>query len=355
MSKNIALREAQVPETVTPEDSAQIARARAEVESGVILAKRFPRDETRARLAIEKSLDRLAFAEDCYYSFPRAKTEIFGPSINFAREFARQWGNIRYGYHSWDADSDDKRTVTAFAWDLETNAYTESQDTFEKLIQRKDFNTQTTAWVTPDERDLRELTERRAAIQVRNCLLRLAPRDLVDECVEKARQIVKAGQDSMPIEQRRVQCVKAFETIGIYGGALEGYLGHPIDEATPDEIAELRGIWKAIKDGVSDRSEYFGAGGGKKKDAPAEKPAMTLDQAAGGTVIAEPESKPARKLSRVEKRQAIQIALMESPDVVLSGIPAYLQKHYGVKDVTMLMGDMVDEAYEKIVVRKEID
>ncbi len=49
----------------------------------------------------------------------------------------------------------------------------EIDDTFRKKIQRKRDGQ--TVWVTPDERDLRELTNKRGAILERNCLLKLQP------------------------------------------------------------------------------------------------------------------------------------------------------------------------------------
>ena len=58
-----------------------------------------------------------------------------------------------------------------------------------------------TEWTVPDERDLRELTNRRGAICVRNAILALVPPDLVEDAMATADQTLEAllaEQDPTP-------------------------------------------------------------------------------------------------------------------------------------------------------------
>lgn len=240
---------------------AEMVRAQAETQAAAVIAMKYPRNETNARKGLEDATKRLAFAETAYYSYPRGGKEIFGPSINLAREFARLWGNVRFGFRVI-YDTEDERTIEGYAWDLQTNTQALSQASFRKLIQRKEKTTQITRWITPDERDLRELTERHAAVQMRNCILRLAPRDVIDEMVKSARGMVAKGINKKDIKKIRVETVEAFEQIGVSGEKLDTYcnehFGHGVDKILAEEVADLRGVWNAIKENQTKRDEYFG-------------------------------------------------------------------------------------------------
>ena len=149
---------------------AAVAREQNEIQSAIVSAKKFPRNEQAAFVKALNSFRRQSMAEAATYSFPRGGKTVEGPSVDCARELARVWGNIRYGLRVVSQD-ENRLHIRAYALDLETNTYVEAEDEFSKLIQRKDKLSGATRWVTPDERDLRELMNRRGAIAIRNCLL----------------------------------------------------------------------------------------------------------------------------------------------------------------------------------------
>ena len=229
----------------------------AEIKASITVALRFPRNEDRAFEKLMHACRRPSFAENASYSFPRAGSDVSGPSIYLAREAARVWGNIRHGANIV-ADSEASRTIEAWAWDLETNTKVAVQDTFQKLIYRKKGG-----WLKPDERDLRELTNRRAAIAKRNCILEILPKDLIDDAQALADEILsdKAAKDP---DGERKRIVLAFSQIGVGADMLQEYLGHPIGQSSPTEIATLRRIYKSIVDGNSTWSEY-GSGGNRSE------------------------------------------------------------------------------------------
>jgi hypothetical protein len=238
--------------------------AKQEIQAAVILAKRFPRNEDEAYQQIIKACKRPRFAEDVSYSFPRGGKAVTGPSVYLAREFARVWGNIRHGCDIV-TDTDAERTIRAWAWDIQTNTKVSSDVTFKKLIQRKQKDG-STKWIVPDERDLRELTNKQAAIAKRNCLLELLPSDMVDDCEEMARKTAKNRAAEDP-DTLRKNLVSAFADLSVSVAELEKYLEHPLSQCSPTELVGLRAVYKSIKDGNSTWAEYInGNGDGESAD-----------------------------------------------------------------------------------------
>jgi hypothetical protein len=234
------------------------AREEAEIKAAIFLARQFPRDEAAAYTKIIRSCQRPRLAEDATYQFPRGGKKVTGPSVQLAREIARCWGNIRTGLRIVSVTADMVH-IRGYAYDLETNTYIEHEDEFAKLIQRKD-EIGTTRWVPPDERDLRELINRRGAILVRNAILQVVPSDVVEGAEAEARNtVVKAAKGE--IAQNREDSIRrlalAFDGLGVTTDMLAGYLDHPLSDVTPEEIADLRGVYKSISDGNSKREDYF--------------------------------------------------------------------------------------------------
>ncbi|TDA25886.1 MAG: hypothetical protein DSO01_06675 [Archaeoglobi archaeon] len=222
------------------------ARAEMEVKSQIMLARKFPRNETMIRDKILQACKRRTFAQKALYSYPRGGTQIIGPSINLAKELARLWGNLIYGMMIVE-DTDETRTIRGLAWDLETNTREFDDISFKKLVQRKGQG-----WIVPDERDLRELTNRHGSILKRNAILNLLPADLIQEAVETCQKALS--------KVRPEAILKAFESLNVDKKTLEAYLGHPIEETNENERAQLQGIYNAIKDGQVKPEEIFNTG-----------------------------------------------------------------------------------------------
>lgn len=252
-----------------------IAREESEVKAAIVLARANQRDEMTAYTAIINACKRPSFAASAMYSFPRGGSQIVGPSVDLAREMARLWGNVRYGAR---VVTEDEATVhiKGYAFDLETNAYVEAEDKFKKLIQRKDKRTGETKWTQPDERDLRELVNRRAAFLVRNCILQLMPPDFVEDAMDQANRTKHADANGQLKEDRAgtvKKMVMAFDEVRVSPEMLAEYLGHAIDDVTDRELADLKAIFKSLRDGNSEREEYFVTKKAKVEDATPQQPA----------------------------------------------------------------------------------
>lgn len=253
MSKQIATEDTalvtrnEFSSELAPTSSA--AEKQFEIQSAIIIANRFPRNEDVALIKLMKSCDRLSFAEDAEYEFPRAGTQIIGPSVHLARESARCWGNIRYGVDII-RDDENSRQIRGWAWDLETNIKVTSEDDFAKSIYRKNGG-----WQKPDERDLRELTNRKGAILERNCILKIIPKDFIEDARTRCNETIKKGIKNDP-ETARKRLIVSFSAIGVTPEMLENYLQHPIANSSPAEIEKLRKVYSSIKDGNSTWQEY---------------------------------------------------------------------------------------------------
>jgi hypothetical protein len=240
-------------------EMAAVTREQTEIQSAIVAAKRFPRNEQTAFVRAVNSFTRLTMAEAATYNFPRGGKTVEGPSVDCARELARVWGNIRYGLRVV-SQSSERMHIKAYALDLETNTYVEAEDEFSKLIQRRDKYSGETRWIQPDERDLRELMNRRGAIAIRNCILQVLPSDLVDDVLKTAKHTLQKDASSA-LEKNRDDIVKhlvvSFDRQGVSVSMLEAYLGHKLDVVTADEVAALKQVLQSIRDGVAKRDEFF--------------------------------------------------------------------------------------------------
>lgn len=267
------------------QSSAASAKEMHEIQSAIIIAKRFPRNEDQAFEKLMKACRRPTFAEDAAYSFPRGsklneatgqweKNFVTGASVNLAREAARVWQNIRYGLDIIRED-EQARLIRGWAWDVETNVKNHGDDEFRKLIQRKQGGQ--TRWVVPDERDLRELSNRRGAILVRNAILQILPKDLIEEALKLASVTLNDAAAKDPDGARKA-LILSFSELNVTPEMLEAKLGHKLIECSPTEIAELRKIYRSIRDGNSTWAEYMAmepTNGAEK--APSAKP-TTLEE-----------------------------------------------------------------------------
>ena len=242
--------------------NALVARELGEAQAAVMLAKQFPRDELSAYQAIMAACSRPSFAAKAVYRYPRGKTTVSGASVVLAREIARAYGNCVSGYRVL-SNEDDQIHLQGYAWDQQTNRRVVLEDKFSAKIQRKFRNSdgnEQTQWITPDERDLRELVSRRASFLERNALLRLLPADLIEDAMN-ACTTSEAKSASGELKNDRGGTLKkllvAFQSYGVHKDMIEDRLVHRLEDASPEEIAELRQIYNSIKDGSATRDEFF--------------------------------------------------------------------------------------------------
>lgn len=282
--------------TVTTESE----RAIAEAQGKLVIAKRFPRDEAVAYAKVMEACSRPALAAVAMYSFPRGKETITGPSIRLAEELARCWGNIDFGIRELSR-TDGTSEMQAYCWDLETNVMSTQNFTVKHVRDTRDGQKRLT-----DERDIYEMTANQGGRRLRARILAVMPPDLVDAAVEKCRQTLAGGSDT-PIIDRIKKMVVAFAKLGVSEKLLTDRLGHPLADTTPDELADLLGIFTSIKDGVSKVDDWFGEAAQQPADdggARAAIAAATQAPAAEKPARAPRQAKPEPEQAKPEPEQA---------------------------------------------------
>jgi len=226
------------------------SRAIAEAQGKLIIAKNFPRDENAAYANAIRSCKRPSMAEGAFYSFPRGKSNVSGPTIKFAEELARCWGNIDYGTKELSRDTG-KSEMLAYAWDMETN--TISSQTFTNPHYREVNGSMKE--LTSD-RDIYENNANMAARRKRAMILAILPNWLVEDCIIECKRTI-AGKNDEPLADRVRKMVVAFEKYGVSIDMIEKRLKRKISTMTSDDFVDYIGIFNAIKDKQSTVAEWF--------------------------------------------------------------------------------------------------
>ena len=228
----------------------EASRAIAEAQGKLVIAKRFPRDEIQAYAKTMRSCQRKGIAEKAFYSYNRGGSVVTGPTIRFAEELARCWGNIDYGIKELSQD-DGKSEMQAYAWDLETNAMSIQNFTNPHVREAKGKAVKLTS-----QRDIYEINANMGARRLRSRILAILPNDLVESAIEECKKTL-AGNNDEPLIDRVKKMVITFEKVGVSKKQIETRLKRKIETMTAEDLTDYIGIYNAIKHGESKPSEWF--------------------------------------------------------------------------------------------------
>ena len=230
----------------------EASRAIAEAQGKLVIAKRFPRDEVQAYAKAMEACQRPTMAEKAFYSFPRGGQTVEGPTIRFAEELARCWGNIDYGIKELSQD-EGKSEMQAYAWDLETNA--QSVQNFTNPHQREQGKRMVTL---TSQRDIYENNANMATRRLRSRILAILPSWFVEDAIAECKKTL-AGQNETPLVDRVKKMVVQFAKLGVTQEQIETRSKKKIDTMNADDFVEYVGIYNAIKQGESKIAEWFEA------------------------------------------------------------------------------------------------
>ena len=228
----------------------EASRAIAEAQGKLVIAKRFPRNEVDAYAKAMEACQRPTMATKAFYSFPRGGQTVEGPTIRFAEELARCWGNIDYGIKELSQD-DGKSEMQAYAWDLETNA--QSVQNFTNPHQREQGKKMVKL---TSQRDIYENNANMATRRLRSRILAILPSWFVEDAIEECKKTL-AGRNDIPLIDRVKKMVVAFAKIGVTQEQIEKRLKKKIDTMNADDFVEYTGIYNAIKQGESKIADWF--------------------------------------------------------------------------------------------------
>ena len=224
-------------------------RAMAEVQSAIVLAKKFPRNQREALDKILLACQRPGLAEQSLYSYARGGTEITGPSIRLAEAIAQNWGNLQFGIKELDQRAGES-TVEAFCWDMESNV--RQVKAFQVKHERY---TKKGSYALSDPRDIYETVANQGARRLRACILGIIPGDIIDEATAQCEQTMKAKADTSPEALKKL--VDAFVPYKITKEQIEKRIQRRLDAITPAQLIQLRKVFNSLKDGMSTPAEWF--------------------------------------------------------------------------------------------------
>jgi hypothetical protein len=282
------------------------AREQHELQAMFTVAQAVGRNERVAWDRVMVACERPSFADGALYAFPRGGQQITGPSVQMAREIMRAWTGIVVDSPRVVEITGDEIHIRAVAIDLVSCNRTAMEDRFKKLVQRKG------GWVVPDERDLRELINRRAAVLERNCILKLIPSDVVDAAIDRVRStMVSAAQGDLETKRADVvrNLVAAFGTIGVTREMLGTKIVRALDSITGTQLSDLRSIYKGIADGHTTPADHFDVASSK-----AEKAADLNDRLAAKSGQKTPPKKAAK--APEDPADAIRTACIQMVDAL---------------------------------------
>lgn len=277
-------------------------RAIAEAQGQLTLAKRFPRSMTAAMTDFMDACNSPEFAATAFYSVPNRGS---GPSIRLAEEAARCYGNFVYGHRELSR-SEGKSEIEVYAWDMEKNNRSSRQITVMHVTDTKNGPRKLV-----DQADIDNKIANVASKQMRGRILALMPKHMIAAGVAAAKRAL-AGGGEKPLSERIVAMVQTFARFGVTKAHLQAHLSHEIDNTTVDELADLMGIFNALKEGAKP-SEYFPLGESQAAETNASAAAAIAKQAAAAPAATpapaparQRASKPAQNDSSAAKDQAAE-------------------------------------------------
>lgn len=228
----------------------EVSRAIAEAQGKLVIAKRFPRNEVQAYAKAMQACQRKGLAEKAFYNYNRGGSSVSGPTIRFAEELARCWGNIEYGIKELSQDTG-KSEMHAFAWDLETNSMSSQNFTNPHMREAGGKSK-----VLTSQRDIYEINANMAARRLRARILAILPGDLVESAIQECKRTI-AGKNDEPLIDRVKKMVVQFEKFGVTQQQIEKRLKRSISAMTMEDFVDYVGIYNSLKDGASKPSEWF--------------------------------------------------------------------------------------------------
>ncbi len=276
------------------------SQARGEVDTQIATAKRFPRSikQFKERALSLATLDEET-ASSCFYALPRDGKTIEGPSARLAEIVAASWGNLRATANIVD---DDGEFITArgMCWDLENNVAISTE-------VRRRVTTKSGARYSADM--INTTANAASSIALRNAVFKVVPMAIVRPVYLAAKQI--AVGDATTLVKRRTDMVAYFGKMGVRPEQILATVEKAsLEDITVDDLAVLKGLITAIKEGDTTVDEAFPAVVKADKKEPPKSASDNLAESigAGAKTTTETKSEP---VTSTTTEQADPIAMLK--------------------------------------------
>jgi hypothetical protein len=289
--------------------AAQIAQARAQIESRYIMAERHPRSWQKVEqdLVTECGFPDFALDKSAIYEKPVGGGKISGLGIRFAEVGIRCMTNVLV--EAPIIFEDDQRIIRkVVVTDLESNTTHMVDIRIPKTVERREVkqgdivlssrtnSVGVTTYTIPASEDALYNKDNAAMSKViRNGLLKILPKHIAKRCEETIREVRLADVKQDPdVAQRKI--IESFQAFGVGVGDLEDFLEHRIAQTTPAEIVNLQALYGALRDGettwrdITENAEEMR----KLKPKPKAKGAEAAKERAAATEAPKPAPAPAK-------------------------------------------------------------
>ncbi|MFH1110957.1 MAG: hypothetical protein V1790_17425 [Planctomycetota bacterium] len=253
------------------------AREQAIIQAEYVMAERHPRVWLDVRGRMMDHCRRPRFAEVTRYCKPVGKalindvwteTKARGFTIRFAETLAQEMGNVK-PWTSTSYEDDQLRIVRIGVTDLQRNVPWSQEVTVAKVVEKRGKK-RGEEWLPPEGRDVISsrvnsrgdmtflvaatddeiLAKQNSAISKvqRNFLLKLCPRDILEDCEEKVAETL-AKEDKSDPKAAVKKWIDRFGGLGVIPSDLINYLGKPVEQWRDEDVTTLRELGTAIKEG----------------------------------------------------------------------------------------------------------
>ena len=288
------------------------AKATADINARWMIAMHRPRDIDEARQALLTECRRPGFAAKAIYEVPRAGGRVSGMTIRFAEAAMAAYGNM-----SCEAmtlyDDDAQRVVRVTVTDYQTSVTWSRDITIPKTKEVQDLKGQiaisqrlnsygkTVYKVEATDDDVAVKEAAAISKASRTGILRVVPGWLTAECRVVCERTQKDKATADPDSYRR-KAVDAFASIGLKVQWLTDYLGKPLEQAMPDELAELERLFRAIKEKEISAVEAM-----RQRKGEPEKPAGVAASAVSRKPRQQPAAQASAAMTDEEKQEALRL------------------------------------------------
>lgn len=286
---------------------AESARAVAQVQAALVIAKRFPRKSVECMDLILQDCTLPKLAEAATYDYVRGGTSITGATIRLAEAICRRWGNIETGVMELSRHEGYSECL-AYAWDLESG-YRDTK-TFQVRHWR---DTKTGGYALTDERDLYELVANMGARRKRSCILSVIPMDVIETAVSQCEKTMRSKIEIT--DELIVSLLEKFAKHKVTKEMIETRIQRRLakESLTPALVAQLGKIYNSLEDGMSNITDWF-----KNGAAPAETTASGRKRPKSKKGK-EPTPQPEQKTEEPATEDALNFILKKASAATISG------------------------------------
>lgn len=236
-------------EITVPDSGVLTAISRAELDQQITTARAYPRSIKRfVTECLQMCTLNEQVAEACFYALPRDGKTIEGPSVRMAEIVVSAWGNSRAGARVVD-EGPEFITAQGVFHDLERNV----QVTMEvrRRITGKNGRRYSSDMIA-------QTGNAACSIALRNAVFRGIPRAFWNDPYEAARRA--AVGDIKTLANRRAEAMSYLQKLGASEAMVLATLGlQGTEDIGLDQLATLKGLATAIRDGDTTVEQAFAA------------------------------------------------------------------------------------------------